>query len=184
MARLPMVEPTADDPLLAPIFDVFRSSERDVPDLYRVLGNAPKLLQAWTNFAWPLRHDAVTPRSLRELAILRVAQLTGADFEWNAHSAFALKVGVTQRQLDELAEWPASDCFDDDERAVLAFADQLTTDLAVDDATFARLQDRWTPSEIVELTLTVAFYSCVSPRPQRVADPLTRGFIAPQAAAA
>lgn len=162
MPRVPMVDPATPDPALAPVFDVFRNSGRDVPDLYRVLGNAPKLLQGWTDFAWPLRHDATTPRGLRELAILRVAQITGADFEWKAHAEFALKVGVTQTQLDALADWSSSDQFDADERALIAFAEQLTSGLAVDDETYAALAARWTPAEVVELTLTVSFYSCVS----------------------
>jgi AhpD family alkylhydroperoxidase len=162
MPRVPLVPSDSDDPVLAPVFDVFRNAGREVPVLYRVLGNSPVLLKAWTDFAWPLRHEATTPRSLRELGILRVAQVTGADFEWRAHAEFALKVGVTQEQLDSMASWRSASCFSDDERAVLAFAEQLTNELHVDDATFAALADRWTPAEVVELTLTIAFYSCVS----------------------
>jgi len=162
MPRVPLVPQETHDAVLRPIFEVFTTSNRDVPDLYRALGNAPTLLKAWTDFAWPLRHEASTPRSLRELAILRVAQMTGADFEWKAHSAFALKNGVTQQQLDELDAWRVSTNFSDDERAMLAFTEQLTTNLAVDDETFAPLHERWSAAEIVELILTVSFYSCVS----------------------
>lgn len=162
MPRVPLVPQETHDAVLRPIFEVFTTSNRDVPDLYRALGNAPTLLKAWTDFAWPLRHEASTPRSLRELAILRVAQMTGADFEWKAHSAFALKNGVTQQQLDELDAWRVSTNFSDDERAMLAFTEQLTTNLAVDDETFAPLHERWSAPEIVELILTVSFYSCVS----------------------
>jgi AhpD family alkylhydroperoxidase len=162
MPRVPLVPEDSNDAVLAPIFEVFTSSNRAVPDLYRALGNAPTLLKAWTDFAWPLRHDSTTPRSLRELAILRVAQMTGADFEWKAHSAFALKNGVVQRQLDELHRWRDSSEFSDDERAVLAFTEQLTTNLEVDDQTFAALEERWAAAEVVELVLTVSFYSCVS----------------------
>jgi alkylhydroperoxidase family enzyme len=162
MPRVPLVPEDSDDAVLSPIFEVFTSSNRAVPDLYRALGNAPTLLKAWTDFAWPLRHESTTPRSLRELAILRVAQMTGADFEWKAHSAFALKNGVGQRQLDELDGWRGSTEFSDDERAVLEFVEQLTANLEVDDQTFAALQERWSAAEVVELILTVSFYSCVS----------------------
>ena len=162
MPRVPLVPQETHDAVLRPIFEVFTTSNRDVPDLYRALGNAPTLLKAWTDFAWPLRHEATTPRSLRELAILRVAQMTGADFEWKAHSAFALKNGATQQQLDELEAWRVSTNFSDDERAVLALTEQLTTNLSVDDETFAPLHERWNAAEIVELILTVSFYSCVS----------------------
>ena len=162
MARLPLVDPDATDPDLDVVFDVFRSAGREVPVLYRALGNSPRLLRAWTDFAWPLRADATTPRGLRELAILRVSQLTGADFEWHAHAPIALQFGGTQEQIDALESWSTSDVFDADQRLVLAAADRLTTDLAIDEATFAALNERWTPAEMVELVLTIAFYSCVS----------------------
>ena len=45
---------------------------------------------------------------------------------------------------------------------MLAFTDELTSGLAVSDETFSALAQRWSSGELVELTLTVAFYSCVS----------------------
>ncbi|MDQ5848253.1 MAG: hypothetical protein M3544_04730, partial [Pseudomonadota bacterium] len=45
------------------------------PNLYKALGNHPKLIAAWTEFSKTLRHDTRTPRALRELVILRGAQL-------------------------------------------------------------------------------------------------------------
>ena len=74
----------------------------------------------------------------------------------------ALQFGCTEAQIDALATWPDSELFDADERLVLAAADQLTVDVAVDDATFDVLRERWTPAEVVELVLTISFYSCVS----------------------
>jgi 4-carboxymuconolactone decarboxylase len=162
MARLPLVDPDATDPRLQAVFSLFANGDREVPELYRVLGNAPALLEAWTNFAWPLRHEASIPRGLRELAIVRVAQLTGASYEWRAHAPAALKFGVAQEILDGLDQWPTLDGLSDMQREILAFTDQLTVDLVVGDDTFAALADRWSPAELVELTLTVAFYSCVS----------------------
>jgi len=162
MARVPLVESDALGPELEPVTGHFRSRGREMPELYQVLANAPRLLQAWTDFAWPLRNDAALPRGLRELAIMRVAQLTGADVEWRAHTPMALQFGIGQDQLDDLGEWRASERFDVLQREVLAFTDELTSELAVSDETFSALAQRWSPAELVELTLTVAFYSCVS----------------------
>ena len=43
-------------------------------NLYRVLGHHAKLLSAWIEFAYTLRRDCTTTRTLRELMILRGAQ--------------------------------------------------------------------------------------------------------------
>ena len=39
-------------------------------NLYRVLANAPPMLKIWVDFAYAVRRECKTPRSLRELMIL------------------------------------------------------------------------------------------------------------------
>ena len=160
MARVPLADLDPSDPAMETIRAYFAG--REMPEIYRTLANAPRLLRAWTDLAWPLRNEVLVPRGLRELAIMRVAQLTGTLTEWHAHAPLALQHGVTRRQLDELDGWHLSEAFDDVEQEVLALTDQVTVDVAVDDATFALLAARWSPQELVEITLTVAFYCCVS----------------------
>ena len=162
MPRIPLIDRDSDDPRLAQVFDYFRDREREVPELYQTLGNAPELLQGWTNFAWSLRADAETPRGLRELQIMRVAQLTDAETEWDAHWDMAVQHGNPPEKLGDLANWADSDAFDDRERAVLAFTDEMTTEVEVTDETFAAVEAEFSAQEVVELTLTAAFYSCVS----------------------
>ena len=162
MATLPLVPTDSDDPALATVFDRFRETGREVPVLYRALGNSPEMLQAWTNFAWPLREAARTPRGLRELAIMRVAQLTEAGYEWVAHAPMAMHFGITLQQLAELRDWSDSDLFDAEQRLLLQMSDELTLRLDITEPTFAQLTAAFGPAEIVELVLTVAFYSCVS----------------------
>jgi AhpD family alkylhydroperoxidase len=160
--RLPLVDADSDDPRLAHVFERFREAGREVPTLYRALGNAPAMLDAWVGLAWPLRNEATTSRALRELIIMRVAQLTRTAYEWVAHRPMTLKYGITESQLAQLHRWWDSTAFDADQREVLAMTDELTNALDVSDETWAALADRYAPGEIVELVLTAAYYSCVS----------------------
>ena len=160
--RLPLVPSDSDDPVLAPVFDRFRDAGREPPVLYRTLGNAPAMLKAWVDMAWPLRSEPETDRGLRELLIMRVAQLTQAGFEWVAHWDMAVHHGVTTEQLGELATWRASSRFSEEQRAALAATDELTTNIELSDATFEELRRHFEPGPVVELVLTAAFYNCVS----------------------
>src|SRR5258706_2874276 len=96
------------------------------PNLYRALGNQAALIGAWTEFANALRHDTRTPRALRELVILRGAQLMHSEYEWAQHLAMARKSGVREAQIKALAKWHASGEFDARERAALALAEAVT----------------------------------------------------------
>jgi hypothetical protein len=49
--RLPLVDPGTDDPQLAHVFGRFRDAGHDIPTLYRTLGNAPAMLNAWVGMA-------------------------------------------------------------------------------------------------------------------------------------
>lgn len=102
MPRIPLIEDNAD-PRIAAIYVALRSGgHAGFPNLYRLLAHAPAMLEAWTRLAWPLRTEAKTPRALRELMILRGAQIMGADYEWTHHAPMALAAGVTREQIDAL----------------------------------------------------------------------------------
>jgi AhpD family alkylhydroperoxidase len=160
--RLPLVDPDTDDPRLATVFGRFSDAGHEIPTLYRTLGNAPAMLDAWVGMAWPLRSEATTSRALRELIIMRVAQLTRTPYEWVAHRPMTVKCGITAEQLGELRRWRESNAFSTEERELLAMTDELTDGLDVSDETWATLAARYAPGELVELVLTCTYYCCVS----------------------
>ena len=86
-------------------------------NLYRALAHAPRLLEAWIDFSWALREHCETPRALRELIILRTAQLMLSPYEWHQHRRMAAEAGVQEYQVAELAMWRTSPAFNDAERA-------------------------------------------------------------------
>lgn len=163
MNRLPLLQ--IDEPshqTLTRIFTAARAAQGMVPDLYRTLGHAPEMLEAWTAMAWPLRSQPKTPRALRELIIMRVAQLTGAAYEWAHHMPMALGAGVSREKLLALSSGPYAKEFTEQESATLEYAENVLADGRVDDAVFDRLRRHFAPGEIVEITLTASFYANVA----------------------
>lgn len=131
-------------------------------NLYRVLANAPALLDAWITFAYALRAACRTPRTLRELVILRTALLQRSAYEWHQHRKMATEAGVPEHQVAELAMWTSSTAFDAKERAALALTDGIVAG-DVSDEVHAELARHFDREESLELTLTAAFY-CAVPR--------------------
>ena len=130
-------------------------------NLYRALANNPEMLRAYLKLSWGLRLDAETPRALRELLIVRAAQVAESSYEWHHHVRMARQAGVTEEQLDAVAEWRTASVFSDRERAALALAEDLVRG-SVDEATAAELERRFSDAERVELILTGAFYAMVA----------------------
>lgn len=130
-------------------------------NLYRVLGNQPALLHAWIDFAAALRYQCATSRALRELLILRTAQVCHSSYQWEQHLSLAQKAGVPENQISELESWRTSALFDPRERAALALTEAVAA-CSVDAATHADAASQFTPAEMIELVLTASFYSMVS----------------------
>lgn len=164
MTRLTMAPAEPADAALKTLFDELLAAggpDFQIPNLYRVLGLAPSMLRAWIAFAWPLRLQATSSRKIRELLILRGAQISETDYEWAHHVPMALAAGVTQKQIDTLASWQTSDLFTTQERAVIRLADEVTRGPAASAACIEALKQSFSDAEVVELVLTASFYVCV-----------------------
>lgn len=131
-------------------------------NLYKILANNPDMLRAFIEFAWTLRLECRTSRALRELMILRTAQLQSSAYEWHQHRIMARAAQIDEAQVAELAMWRSSSAFDAAEKAALAFTEAIVAG-DVDDAVHAELARHFDPAERIELTLTAAFY-CMVPR--------------------
>jgi alkylhydroperoxidase family enzyme len=131
-------------------------------NLYKVLLHSPSLAEGWLAFLTSVRQRAELPGRYRELAILRVAVLNGAEYEFNAHVPFALREDIAQADIDALHTSRVPDGLTDADRAVLAYTDSMTREIRVPDAVFAAVRTHFAERQIVELTATIAAYNCVS----------------------
>jgi alkylhydroperoxidase family enzyme len=61
-----------------------------------------------------------------------------------------------------LRDWEGSDAFDVTERAALAYCDAMTKQVHVPDAIAQAVRDAFPARQLVELTVTIAGYNCVS----------------------
>ncbi len=131
------------------------------PNLYRALANHPKIVAAWSEFANTLRNGTRTPRALRELVILRGAQLAGSEYEWAQHLRMARKAGVREAQIAALGAWRKSSEFDSKERAALAIAEAVTEG-RVSDELYRGAMKHFDHHDYVELAVTAGFYAMVA----------------------
>jgi alkylhydroperoxidase family enzyme len=166
MARIDLLPQHPEEPVARALFDQVRAArgpEFQLPDLYRVLGAAPAMFKAWLDFAWPLRLHARTSRKLRELLILRGAQVSATNYEWAHHLPMAREAGASEEQIRSLADWRSAGCFDAQERAVLRVAEEITRGPDASEGAVQQLKDAgFDDADVVEFVLTASFYVCVS----------------------
>ena len=136
-------------------------------NLDRMLLHSPAFALGWNSLLGAVRGAlALSPR-LRELAILAVAVMNGADYEFVHHAPEFLKAGGTQAQLEGVRrlgqEDPSQPLFDVADIAVLKLTAEMTRQVRVTDATFAGVREALADErQVVELVGTVAAYNMVS----------------------
>ena len=159
MARLPYVEPGAASGNV-------RTALERVPQLniFKLLANAETAFVPWLRWAGVLLSDLELDPLLRELAILRVAQLTPhAEYEWVQHVPIAKAVGATDAQVEAIEAGEVDDAqFTEVERAVLRFTTEVVQDARAGDDTFAAVSRALGPQEIVELLMVIGNYMLVA----------------------
>jgi 4-carboxymuconolactone decarboxylase len=129
-----------------------------------LLLHSPAVADGWNALLGAVRQRTSLPPQLRELIILRVAVLTGADYEWAAHEPAARRAGLTDAQLAAVAAADAADqpALDPGQRRVIALADAMTRQVRVPDQVFDALRPQLSTAQLIELVVTVAAYNMVS----------------------
>ena len=126
------------------------------------------LARGWNTYLKNVRTGLGASRRLRELGICTVALLTGAMYEYHHHAPDYLAAGGQQASLDALKAYVKSGArgepagLQDEEALVARYAAQMTRDVKVEDAVFAQMQERFDPTELVEITAAIATYNMVA----------------------
>ena len=159
MARLPYI-----DPATAP--EHVRELLERLPvklNVFRMMANAESDFRPLVGLGTAILGRQKLSAKLRELAILRVAALSPARYEWVQHVPIAQATGASAAQVAALERGDiAADVFDSLERVVLRFTTEVVRDVRASEATFAELARLLSAQEIVELIITVGYYMMIA----------------------
>ena len=161
MARVKLLEKEEVDPMVKQIYQKIEDSGSEVINLMKSLAHSPKIFRDWNRLGITLLLKGDLSPRLRELAILRVGDLAQANYEWTKHVPMALQAGAKQEQIDDLNNWADSSRFDDQERAVLQYTDEVARNIKASAETFNKIAVFLSEKEIVELTVTIGYYGMV-----------------------
>jgi alkylhydroperoxidase family enzyme len=132
-------------------------------NLDRMLLNSPNFAKGWNTMFAAIRNQLSLPGNLRELAIMSIAVLNKADYEWVQHEPEFLKAGGTRQQLDALKQMKADDkLWSEQERATLQLTSEMTKDVQPKQATIDKVRSLLGDQQTVELIGTIAGYNMVS----------------------
>src|SRR5450631_1603009 len=150
--------------------DTSKSSERTKEilgknrnaNIFRMMAHSPSYFEQYCRLGGAIRNKGELDPIVRELAITRTGILCEAPYEIVAHKRIGKGVGVSDEQNAALEDWKSATCFNEMQRAALAFTDEIVTLRKPSDATFNAIASKLTPGALVELQLSVGFYIMTS----------------------
>lgn len=94
---------------------------------------------------------------LLELVKLRASQINGCANCVNLHANRLRELGETEERIQNVVVWWEAICFDEREKAALAWTDAVTlvADTRVPDDDYTRVRTQFSERELVDLTLAI-----------------------------
>ena len=129
------------------------------PTIVEVFANSEKANNFFSqHFYQGLFFEGDVPRIYKELVRYRLSLIHGCNFCNRNNSHSSLDAGLSQEKIDAIEDWENGP-FNDAEKAVLAFAEELAlTNMegALTETLYARLKANFSDSDIIELGMVGA----------------------------
>ena len=161
-ARVPLVDKDTATPAQLAAWDRIAQSRGCVAGPFAALLHSPELARRVAETGHYVRFERPLTEAERELAIITVARMLDAQYEWAAHAVLARKAGVRDEVIAAVRERRAPAGLTPAEAQVHAYAVALLREHRVSDEAFAGLQKRFSLEGLVDLTATIGYYAMIA----------------------
>jgi 4-carboxymuconolactone decarboxylase len=176
MARFTTPHPDDMSPEQRAVYDLFASGRRTDPSSPFSLVDAsgrlqgppaawvlhPPLGQALERFGAAIRYELTLPARLREMVILMVGHHHRSPFELYAHRKAGAAAGLSEADLDALADSRKPELSTGEERVAYDVTRQILDTGKVDEHTYAEAVAELTVERLFELVTLVGYYSMLA----------------------
>jgi 4-carboxymuconolactone decarboxylase len=161
--RYPPLAPEALNPDQKAVADVILKGPRgQIQGPFNVLLRAPHVADHVQRLGAHLRFSGALDDRLREVAILTVARHWSAQFEWFAHHAIAMDLGVDAEAAERLRSGRDPAFPDAAQQAVWRLSRIVLESGRLDDAQFAEGTALLGDEALVELLTVLGYYTLLS----------------------
>jgi alkylhydroperoxidase family enzyme len=132
--------------------------DRPFPDVSLITLRHPGMFKAQMVLGIELAAKGTIPARERELAILRLALLARAPFEWCEHVDIGKAFGVTPEEIERVIEGSSTAGWTEHEAALLRAVEELVADHCMSDATWDTLAKTYDEKQMLEVPMLVGSY--------------------------
>jgi alkylhydroperoxidase family enzyme len=131
---------------------------RPFPDVSLITLRHPGMFKGQMVLGIELAAKGTIPARERELAILRLALLARAPFEWCEHVDIGKAFGVTAEEIERVIDGSEAPGWTAHESAVLRAVEELLADHCIADATWEVLAKTYDEKQMLEFPMLIGSY--------------------------
>src|SRR5438270_11097327 len=135
------------------LFEAVQAKARMVPNIFRAMGHAPRVLEHTLGLNEAIGHD-LDPK-LRELAYLTASRINRCGYCEHYHRLFARQAGLSDAQIQKAGLDLDRELYTELERLVIRFADEWTRQGKASPEVVAALSEHLSPTQLVVLAASV-----------------------------
>lgn len=131
-------------------------------NVFRMMANAPASLRPFVDLAGSILIQSEFDKRKREIAVLRVATVTKAKYEWEQHVRIARMLGVTQEEIDAIGVHGPVQSLDEELLLICRVAEEISRDVRLSDDALQQIVQRYGVRQATELILCCSYFNMVS----------------------
>ncbi|WP_226573910.1 carboxymuconolactone decarboxylase family protein [Acuticoccus sediminis] len=123
---------------------------------FNLMEDAPESFKVLLALEMSVRKSGLEPR-LAHLIKIRASQINGCAYCVDMHVRDARAAGLPTQWIDLMSVWQESPLYDERERAVLGFVDEVTNVAAtrIGDAAYGAMTDHFSVQEIAKILVAI-----------------------------
>lgn len=127
-----------------------------------VMARHPPLAKAFMTFNAHVSGNSTLSARERELMILRISWLRQSEYEYMQHVILGLRAGLTQAEIDRVQLGPDAPGWDPNDADLVRAVDELKAKARVEAPTWARLAQRYSVPQLMDLVFVVGCYEILA----------------------
>ncbi|MFZ8896896.1 MAG: carboxymuconolactone decarboxylase family protein [Alphaproteobacteria bacterium] len=158
MARIPY--PNLDN--LDPEVGAFMKRIDPMINVFHMMAHAETAVRPFMRLGNALLFKGELDDVLREIVILRVGHVTGSTYEVHQHRIVGRNCGMTEEQIDGVADGSKAVVFDERQKLAIRMVDEVIADVRMSDETFNEAVEIFNSREITEILIVIGFYNMIA----------------------
>ena len=131
-------------------------------NVFRMMARVPESFQPLIDFALSILVKSQFDARKREIAVLRVAHVTRANYEWVQHVAVAKGVGVTEDEIEKIGVDGSVVGLDEEGNLLCRVADEISLQVRLSDQALEEIIGRYGDRQAMELILCCSYFNMLS----------------------